>query len=372
MPTHVSSSPRPAIQTCSSSPTPRASLDRRRGRARSNGSAPRSRRSGNGASRDTLRSSSASTGWPPPRATKRTRQRDAAARGLLQPAARLSRAAAARAAPGPGARRRRRLLPVAVLAACVHALNGDQERGLEALRRCAEMHASHLDKSRRLERKLFEGRDRVAARGSEHGELLKLAFGDRDDEREAAADPCRCAAVLGWSVGRGGTPRVWRRVAWARRRRRARLGALLIGRSLGAGRYGARCGAAIAAERAPSCGTDVGDAAPLCDRDAARAALLFELGCYSGWIDRAAPSSRVPRGPRAARLYVAELPRLASRRWRRRSSRRASSPGALGAVFTCLAGAMCGLRSDSVWLATARAHARLALRRWHGSLGALA
>ncbi|MEC8651598.1 MAG: hypothetical protein VXY92_03475 [Planctomycetota bacterium] len=78
------------------------------------------------------------------------------------------------------------LLPVAwYSAACVHALNGDQERGLEALRRCAEMHASpHLDKSRRLERKLFEQDPEIASLRADpsFGELLELAFGERDDE----------------------------------------------------------------------------------------------------------------------------------------------------------------------------------------------
>ena len=80
------------------------------------------------------------------------------------------------------------LLPVAwYSAACVHALNGDQERGLEALRRCAEMHASpHLDESRRLERKLFEQDPEIASLRADpsFGALLELAFGERDDEDE--------------------------------------------------------------------------------------------------------------------------------------------------------------------------------------------
>lgn len=75
------------------------------------------------------------------------------------------------------------LLPVAwYSAACVHALKGDKERGLEALRRCAEMLASpDLDKSRRIERKLFEDDPEIALLRADERfqELLKLAFGER-------------------------------------------------------------------------------------------------------------------------------------------------------------------------------------------------
>jgi len=72
-------------------------------------------------------------------------------------------------------------------AACVHALLGDTERGMQALQRCAEMHASpHLDRSRRLERKLFENDPEIAALRSDKRfpALLKLAFGDASDESD--------------------------------------------------------------------------------------------------------------------------------------------------------------------------------------------
>ena len=74
------------------------------------------------------------------------------------------------------------LLPVSwYAAACVHSLTGDAERGIAALRRCAEMHASpHLDSSRRLERKLFEQDPEIALlrKDPRFSELLKTAFGD--------------------------------------------------------------------------------------------------------------------------------------------------------------------------------------------------
>jgi len=73
------------------------------------------------------------------------------------------------------------LLPVSwYSAACVHALTGDVERGIAALRRCAEMHASpHLDSSRRLKRKLFEQDPEIALlrKDPRFSELLNAAFG---------------------------------------------------------------------------------------------------------------------------------------------------------------------------------------------------
>jgi len=81
------------------------------------------------------------------------------------------------------------LLPVAYYsAACVHALLGDKERGIEALQRCAEMHASpNLDSSRRLKRELFEEDPEIALLRTDDrfAGLLKLAFGGRSDDDEA-------------------------------------------------------------------------------------------------------------------------------------------------------------------------------------------
>jgi len=74
------------------------------------------------------------------------------------------------------------LRPVAwYSAACVHALHGDIERGIEALERCARMHASpDLDRSLRIERKLFEDDPEIALlrKDKRFVALLKLAFGD--------------------------------------------------------------------------------------------------------------------------------------------------------------------------------------------------
>jgi hypothetical protein len=66
-------------------------------------------------------------------------------------------------------------------AACVHALHGDLERGLEALERCARMNASpDLDRSLRVERNLFENDPEIALLRKDKcfAVLLKLAFGD--------------------------------------------------------------------------------------------------------------------------------------------------------------------------------------------------
>ncbi|HEB53808.1 MAG TPA: hypothetical protein ENI87_11200 [bacterium] len=77
-------------------------------------------------------------------------------------------------------------------AACVHALNGDRERGMAALDRCARMLASpNLDKSLRLERTLFEKDPEIALLRADERfpKLLELAFGkpskgDRAERRE--------------------------------------------------------------------------------------------------------------------------------------------------------------------------------------------
>jgi len=85
------------------------------------------------------------------------------------------------------------LNPVAFYAAaCVYALLGDKEKGMDALRRCAEMHASpHLDKSLRLERKLFEKDPeiRLLRADPEFAELMKLAFGDEPNDKSEDKTP---------------------------------------------------------------------------------------------------------------------------------------------------------------------------------------
>jgi len=71
-------------------------------------------------------------------------------------------------------------------AACVHALHGNVERGLEALERCARMHASpDLDRSVRLERSLFEKDPEIALlrEDKRFAVLLKLAFGDEKKDQ---------------------------------------------------------------------------------------------------------------------------------------------------------------------------------------------
>ena len=93
------------------------------------------------------------------------------------------------------------LLPIAwYSAACVHALLGDTERGMKALQRCAEMHASpHLDRSRRLERKLFENDPEIAALRSDKRFPALLSWRSATpptSPKRAAAEPglirCRC------------------------------------------------------------------------------------------------------------------------------------------------------------------------------------
>lgn len=81
------------------------------------------------------------------------------------------------------------LLPVAwYAAACVHALLGEKERGLQALERCAQLHASpDLDVSRRLERKLFENDPEIALLRDDprFPALLALAFSRDDPDRDS-------------------------------------------------------------------------------------------------------------------------------------------------------------------------------------------
>jgi len=80
------------------------------------------------------------------------------------------------------------LLPVAwYSAACVHALLGEKERGMQALERCAKMHSSpDLDASRRLERDLFENDPEIALLRADprFPALLELAFGADDADRD--------------------------------------------------------------------------------------------------------------------------------------------------------------------------------------------
>jgi len=80
------------------------------------------------------------------------------------------------------------LRPIAwYAAACVHALAGDKELGMKALERCARMHASpDLDRSLRLERKLFENDPEIELlRADERfAGLLKLAFGDEPAKKD--------------------------------------------------------------------------------------------------------------------------------------------------------------------------------------------
>jgi hypothetical protein len=75
-----------------------------------------------------------------------------------------------------------RLLPIAwYAAACVHALNGNVERGMEALQTCASMLASpDLDRSLRLERKLFEQDPEISLlrKDERFAAVLRLAFGE--------------------------------------------------------------------------------------------------------------------------------------------------------------------------------------------------
>ena len=79
------------------------------------------------------------------------------------------------------------LLPIAwYAAACVHSLLGDVDHGMEELTKCADMLASpDLDKSHRVERKLFENDPEIAALRADprFAPLLERAFGE-----PAAAD----------------------------------------------------------------------------------------------------------------------------------------------------------------------------------------
>jgi hypothetical protein len=79
-----------------------------------------------------------------------------------------------------------RLQPVVwYAAACVFALSGDSKRGMEAIKRCAEMHASpHLDASLRLKRELFEDDPEIESLRKLPGfaELVKLAFGAKSED----------------------------------------------------------------------------------------------------------------------------------------------------------------------------------------------
>ncbi|MFT4840817.1 MAG: hypothetical protein ACJA0V_004266 [Planctomycetota bacterium] len=74
------------------------------------------------------------------------------------------------------------LRPIAwYAAACVHALAGNVDRGIEALERCARMHASpDLDRSLRLKRILFEKDPEIELLRSDKrfAALVKLAYGD--------------------------------------------------------------------------------------------------------------------------------------------------------------------------------------------------
>ena len=80
------------------------------------------------------------------------------------------------------------LRPIAWYAsACVHALHGDLERGMQSLERCARMHASpDLDSSLRLSRKLFEKDPEIALlrKDKRFAGLLKLAFGAKKEESQ--------------------------------------------------------------------------------------------------------------------------------------------------------------------------------------------
>ena len=81
------------------------------------------------------------------------------------------------------------LLPIAWYAsACVHSLQGDVERGIEALERCVQMHESqHLDKSLRLERKLFERDPEIALlrKDARFADLVRRAFGEKPPKKKA-------------------------------------------------------------------------------------------------------------------------------------------------------------------------------------------
>ena len=99
-------------------------------------------------------------------------------------AARTHRAARA-LAKGSGVE----LPPIAFYsAACVQALSGDVDAGMESLEICARMHASpNLDRSLRLKRSLFEKDPEIASlrENERFAALLKLAFGDTKTPKES-------------------------------------------------------------------------------------------------------------------------------------------------------------------------------------------
>ena len=72
--------------------------------------------------------------------------------------------------------------------ACVHALSGDTQRAMDALEKCAQLHASpDLDPSLRLDRKLFENDPEIASlrQDKRFATILKLAFVDDADRNKA-------------------------------------------------------------------------------------------------------------------------------------------------------------------------------------------
>ncbi|MEO6595171.1 MAG: hypothetical protein ABIP94_10505 [Planctomycetota bacterium] len=73
--------------------------------------------------------------------------------------------------------------------ACVYALIGDVERGIEALQRCAEMQASaEVDSSLKLQRSLFETDPEIAVlrRDERFAAILVQAFGADAGKKEAS------------------------------------------------------------------------------------------------------------------------------------------------------------------------------------------
>ena len=85
------------------------------------------------------------------------------------------------------------LRPVAwYAAACVHALHGNVERGIEALAQCARMLASpDLDSSLRLKRELFEKDPEIALlrQDKRFAALVTLAFGEAKSDKPPKDGP---------------------------------------------------------------------------------------------------------------------------------------------------------------------------------------